>query len=217
MLMLLLPSGNRRASLTLTVKPLSYEREKRHIWAITREAVGGGDEGGLQGLQGDSDRFGGKKKRNKTIEAQAVTQHRSISLAQPPPVPWQPHPPHLPRTSPSRQSPSADYINKPRAGPRQRIMVHREVTGKENMSLRMAKSTRDKHREALRDLDKGLTNHVGNWTHFLKWERKKSSLEAVQLLRNCRPKPRCSSVFRWIYRQSHFTHAALATTLYPPC
>lgn len=37
----------------------------------------------------------------------------------------------------------------------------------------MAKRTRDKQREALRDLDKGLTDHVGNWTHFLKRQKKK--------------------------------------------
>lgn len=37
----------------------------------------------------------------------------------------------------------------------------------------MATRTRDKQREALRDLDKGLTHHVGSWTHFLKKEEKK--------------------------------------------
>lgn len=52
-------------------------------------------------------------------------------------------------------------------------MVHLEVTGKENRGLRMAKRTRDKQREALRDLDKGLTDHVWNWTHFLKRQKKK--------------------------------------------
>lgn len=46
-------------------------------------------------------------------------------------------------------------------------MVQREVTAKENRGLCMAKGTRDKHSEALRDLDKGLTIRGGNWTHFL--------------------------------------------------
>lgn len=57
-------------------------------------------------------------------------------------------------------------------------MVHLEVTGKENRGLRMAKRTRDKQREALRDLDKGLTDHVGNWTHFLKRGKKKKKKES---------------------------------------
>lgn len=51
----------------------------------------------------------------------------------------------------------------------------------------MAKSTRDKHREALRDLDKGLTNHVGNWTHFLKWGSwKKKKKGVLRLCSGCK-------------------------------
>lgn len=59
-------------------------------------------------------------------------------------------------------------------------MVHLEVTGKENRGLRMAKRTRDKQREALRDLDKGLTDHVGNWTRFLKRQKKKKKKKRSQ-------------------------------------
>lgn len=51
-------------------------------------------------------------------------------------------------------------INKPRAGPRPRIMVHLEVTGKENRALCITNGDRDKHSEALRNLDKGLSKHV---------------------------------------------------------
>lgn len=58
-------------------------------------------------------------------------------------------------------------INKPRAGPRQRIMVHLEVTGKENTALYITNGDKDKHGEALRNLDKGLSKHVRNWIHFL--------------------------------------------------
>lgn len=57
-------------------------------------------------------------------------------------------------------------INKPWAGPRQRIMVHLEVTGKENRALCITNRDRDKHGEALRNLDKGLTKHVRNWIQF---------------------------------------------------
>ena len=46
------------------------------------------------------------------------------------------------------------------------IMVHLEVTGKENRALRITNADRDKHGEALRNLDKGLSKHVRNWIHF---------------------------------------------------
>lgn len=138
-----------------------------------RLPVRGWEEGGVefQGLQGDSDLFIEERKGTRShLSPGRHTTPFHVSSPTPHPQPGIPIPPHLPHRSPSHQSPSADYINTPRAGPRQRIMVHREVTGKENRGLRMAKSTRDKHRDTLKDLDKGLTNHVGNETHFLKWE-----------------------------------------------
>lgn len=46
-------------------------------------------------------------------------------------------------------------------------MVHLEVTGKENRALCITHGDTDKHGEALRDLDKGLSKHVRNWIHFL--------------------------------------------------
>lgn len=72
-------------------------------------------------------------------------------------------------------SPSAEHrglslpicsINKPGAGPRQRIMVHLEVTGKENRALCIANADRDKQAGALKNLDNGLPKHVPNWTHI---------------------------------------------------
>lgn len=68
-----------------------------------------------------------------------------------------------PVQSPVPSSPPIYSINKPQAGPRQRIMVHLEVTGKENRSLCITNGDRDKHCEALRNLDKGLSKHVWNW------------------------------------------------------
>lgn len=58
-------------------------------------------------------------------------------------------------------------INKPEAGPRQRIMVHLEVTAKENRALCITNRDIDKPTGALRNLDKGLFTHVRNWIHFL--------------------------------------------------
>lgn len=58
-------------------------------------------------------------------------------------------------------------INKPEAGPRQRIMVHLEVTAKENRALCITNRDIDKPSGALRNLDKGLFTHVRNWIHFL--------------------------------------------------
>lgn len=49
-------------------------------------------------------------------------------------------------------------INKPQAGPRRRIMVHLEVTGKENRALCITNRDRDKHSEALRNLIKDYAN-----------------------------------------------------------
>lgn len=76
-----------------------------------------------------------------------------------------------PRAPPARstvpQSPPIYSINKLQAGPRQRIMVHLEVTGKENRALCITNRNRDKPAEALRNLDKGLTRHVRDWIHFL--------------------------------------------------
>lgn len=146
-------------------------------WGVGEEGV----RRGLQGLRGDSDGFPTKKRNERPSKAGAVTQHRSISLATAPPTPPPPA-----RGSPCHPSPSVDSINKPGAGPRLRTMVHLEVTGKENRGLCMAKSTRDKHREALRDLDKGLTDHVGNRTHFLKRDKKKKKKELERLCSPCK-------------------------------
>lgn len=88
---------------------------------------------------------------------QAVTQHRPVSR----PISLPPAQSAMPR------SPPIYSINKPGAGPRQRIMVHLEVTGKENRALCITNADRDKHSEALRNLDKGLSKHVRNWIHFL--------------------------------------------------
>lgn len=72
-----------------------------------------------------------------------------------------------PAQSTMPRSPPIYSINKPQAGPRQRIMVHLEVTGKENRALCITNRNRDKDGEALRNLDKGLSKHVRNWIHFL--------------------------------------------------
>lgn len=73
-----------------------------------------------------------------------------------------------PPPSPSRVpwSPPICSINKPGAGHRQWIMVHLEVTAKENRALCITNGDRDKLSKALRNLDKGLSKHVQNWIHF---------------------------------------------------
>lgn len=71
------------------------------------------------------------------------------------------------RTQLRAPGPPIRSINKPEAGPRQRIMVHLEVTAKENRALCITNRDIDKPTGALRNLDKGLFTHVRNWIHSL--------------------------------------------------
>lgn len=68
-------------------------------------------------------------------------------------------------------------------------MVHLEVTGKENRALCITNGDRDKHSEALRDLDKRLSKHVqaGNsfcffFCFFLVWFKHTAGEQALQSL-----------------------------------
>lgn len=76
-----------------------------------------------------------------------------------------PHPSPHPQHGAACPRPRVHSINKPEAGPRRGIMVHLEVTAKENRALCITNRDGDKHTGALRDLDKGLFKHVRNWIH----------------------------------------------------
>ncbi len=87
--------------------------------------------GGVLGLPGNWD---GCDRDIRPSRPNRHTTPFSISTYTPPPA-----------QSAMPRSPPIYSINKPRAGPRQRIMVHLEVTGKENRALCITHGDRDKH------------------------------------------------------------------------